>query len=141
MAPAWPWIPHTLTLRRKHPQCCWAYRHLPRWFCSEDARAVNRSMRHTRLVAVAWWWLSCLPLAGQVPSGRPRGVVSPELLRFLQLTPEQGASINRLSADWNTSLQGYTARANEIRRAGVNHGADAAALKSICGEVTAHRYD
>ena len=75
-------------------------------------------MRHTRLVAAAGWFLFCLSSAGQVLPGRPRGVVPPELLRFLQLTPEQAVSINRLAADWNTTLQAQTVKANEIRSAG-----------------------
>jgi len=60
---------------------------------------------------------SQLSLVGQVlPTATSRGALSPELSRFLQLSPEQGAAINRLAAAWNSELQAKTQRADQIRR-------------------------
>ena len=55
------------------------------------------------------------------------GGVSAELIRFLQLTPEQGTAINRLAASWKTELQTF-----EQRAAGKQ-------VESVCREATAAR--
>jgi len=61
---------------------------------------------HRRLVA-AFLFLFAWSLSGQTFGGG----VSSELIRFLQLTPEQGTAINRLAASWRSELQSLEQRA------------------------------
>jgi hypothetical protein len=95
----------------------------------------------------ARFWLGALflccgsTLVGQaIPAANSRGAVSPELMRFLQLSAEQASGINRLAAAWNAELQVKAQRADQARgTTGRATEAAAATLESICREATASR--
>jgi hypothetical protein len=88
---------------------------------------------HFWLIAISL--CSALPLAAQLPATFGRGGISPELMRFLQLSPEQASAIDRLAAAWNADLQAKTRRAGQIPRSAGGQ----AALESLCREATASR--
>jgi hypothetical protein len=69
------------------------------------------------------------------------GSFSPELMRFLQLTPEQATAIGRLDASWKQELQALEQRAGQLRGNLAGRGGEAPAMDSLCREATTARQD
>jgi hypothetical protein len=104
-------------------------------------------MIHSRLASGAILLLGFIPAAAQTGL---RSFVSTELVRYLQLTPDQAASINQLATAWNSSLQDKTRQLNQInadiRTETAKSGPDAATLgglyvelEALCRDATAGR--
>jgi len=104
-------------------------------------------MLHSRLASGAILLLGLIPAAAQTGL---RSFVSSELVRYLQLTPDQAANINQLASAWNSSLQDKTRQVNQInadiRTETAKGGPDASALgglyvelEALCRDVTAGR--
>jgi len=88
------------------------------------------------------------PATGQIGS---RGV-APELARYLQLAPEQAASLNQLAIEWAATLEAKNAQAAQLRNDILSEtekdqpnatslGGYYLQLQRVCRETTAARTD
>ena len=93
--------------------------------------------------------LHVLPVYGQVSS---TNTIAPELMRYLQLSASQAATINQLAGEWKTTLQNNTTAADQIRSQiktetekdqpdAATLGGYYLQLASICHDVTTARGD